>query len=289
MATEPVFHCQNTECGGIWSADQIIVERFGEAEIRLCPRCRLGVEELKPPVHFWERVPDAFLFPFRGNGKWILVAGTPFLAFLDHGRAFTFLLWALITVLMVGYFGALLLQITQATATDPKRELDWPDIANLGELCVITLQILGSALVVFGPALVCFVYGFSEAAAGADASINPVILWTAAGFLSLAGVVYYPMAFLALALFDTIQAINPARVLPAILKAPAQYAVVLTLLILLWLARLGLALVVAALPLGARVVMLLPAEFVLLYTLVVSARLLGLLYLSNEENFGWFR
>ncbi len=283
------YHCVNHDCGGIWSADQLLRESFGEMEVLLCPKCRLGVEQLVPQLGFWARVPSAFRYPFQGNGPWMLVGGTVLFSVLNYGRSFGFLIaWLLATVLLVGIFGMLLIHVVQSTAADDTTQLDWPDIGGLDDLIGTTAQILGSLLVVFVPFLYCAIRLVAEMSVG-DGTGTELLTWLALTFvLGLVGLVYYPMSFLVIAMFGTVTAITPTIVLPAVIRTRWHYLLVLVLLLSLYIGHFALGMFSGSLPWWAEAVMFLPTQAVVLYLLIVSARLLGLLYLSNRGRLGWF-
>jgi hypothetical protein len=109
----------------------------------------------------------------------------------------------------------------------------------------------------------------------------------AVGFLVL-GLMYYPMALLSVAMFDSYTAVNPLRVVPAMAKLPLQYLVVLVVLGILFGVRTALDLALVHLPVAWEVAVYLPIEFFTFYCLIVNARILGLLYKSNAAKLGWF-
>ena len=113
------------------------------------------------------------------------------------------------------------------------------------------------------------------------------------------GCLYFPMAFLAVAMKDTALAANPLVVIPAIFKVPLGYLVTCTVVIGVYLVRLlGDALAGGAqsvgyhtrdmsvmfLTFGVRAVW----SLFRVYLLTVSMRTLGLLYVTNKHKFGWF-
>ncbi len=115
-------------------------------------------------------------------------------------------------------------------------------------------------------------------------------------FVSL---MYFPMAFLAVAMKDTALAANPLVVIPAILKVPLGYLVTCLVVIGVYMLRLlGDALAGGAqnvgystrdmsvmfMTFGLRAVW----SLVRVYLLIVSMRILGLLYVTNKHKFGWF-
>jgi hypothetical protein len=96
------------------------------------------------------------------------------------------------------------------------------------------------------------------------------------------------MAFMAVAMFDSLGAVNPLLLIPSILKIPKEYALAIVLfvviLILRWLGE-------TVLPDLLGIPYILPsifANFFGLYLLAVEMRILGLLYLTKKDELGWF-
>ena len=103
----------------------------------------------------------------------------------------------------------------------------------------------------------------------------------------LFGCVCFPMAFLAVSMFDSVAAVNPLLVIPSILRIPLQY--LLTVLLLggvLALRWAGEAFLENLLPIPILAGIVL--GFAGLYLLTVEMRILGLLYLANKDRLGWF-
>ena len=106
--------------------------------------------------------------------------------------------------------------------------------------------------------------------------------------LALLGAGYFPMAVLAVAMSDSVLAVNPLVVVPAILKVPLEYLVVLMVAGTAVAARLAGTLVLPAI-LPVMVVPGLIGTFLALYLATVLMRLLGLMYCANRDKLGWFK
>jgi hypothetical protein len=108
------------------------------------------------------------------------------------------------------------------------------------------------------------------------------LIWT----LWAAGMLYLPMALLALAIYDTLLALNPMLILPSILRVPLEYAAACLVLGLLALGSIAAEHWLrdnAYVPVLAPIV----AEFLLLYTLTVVMRVAGLLYYAKKDSLSW--
>ncbi|HVV01297.1 MAG TPA: hypothetical protein VHH88_08025, partial [Verrucomicrobiae bacterium] len=116
----------------------------------------------------------------------------------------------------------------------------------------------------------------------------------------LLSLLYFPMAFLAVALLDSVAAANPLQVIPSILKVPLEYLTTVGLLaFLLGMRFLGDTIIPVIFPRGlgthsmAKLLGFLAAQgfwsVVCLYLLTVSMRILGLLYVTRKSRLGWLR
>jgi len=247
---------------------------------------------------FLARLPGAFAYPLRGSGLLVLIAGTLIFGALDalsggssYGlipRAFG---WGLaIQVIALGYLFAYLQNIIHAAAAD---EQEMPPLPGMGDLwqdlLLPGLKFIGLTLFCFAPAIAAAWY----AIANEESSMVPLLLST-----FILGVLYFPMAFLSVAILDSVLAANPLQVVPAICKAPLEYLVTLCLLgAVLGVRWLGDLLVRGLFPRGlathsmSRLFEYFAAEafwaLASLYLLTVAMHILGLLYLTRKEKFGW--
>lgn len=296
---EDQYVCMNPNCGGTWYESQLVRQQVGRKSVQVCPKCKLGVKKLRKQISFWSSVPGAFVYPFRGVGIWVMGLGTLLFAFLDAAKGGFFGLIAL--ALLLGIFGLLMINVIRTTIDDPHEPLDWPEFEGFGQVLGVAFQIVVTVILVFLPTFLSGIMaGVSlfdsefEAGESAAARFLAAGVWGLAMLMFLlAGVAYFPMAMLGLAMFDSIKGINPVFLIPAMLKVPLQYLFMLALLIIMWFARSALSMMLAALPMWneaiyIKVALFLPVECFTLYTFVVSARLLGLLYYANAERFGWF-
>jgi hypothetical protein len=106
----------------------------------------------------------------------------------------------------------------------------------------------------------------------------------AGNFLLLFGIVFYPMALLAVCMCDSISGLNPLVVISAILKVPGPYTIACLLLA-------GLVGIQTFIPDGIPdipVIKPMVLSAISLYLLTVEMRVLGSLYYTNKEKFGWF-
>jgi len=132
-----------------------------------------------------------------------------------------------------------------------------------------------------------------------DSGINTEIPTIAIMAATVLGCLYFPMAFLAVAMKDTALAANPLVVIPAILKVPLGYLVTTLIVIGIYALRqfggdaAGIAsstsvrtrdMSTMLMAFGLRAIWSMAS----VYLLTVSMRILGLLYVTNKQKFGWF-
>jgi len=238
-----------------------------------------------PSRSFFLQVFTGFAYPLKGDGLILLGAGTLFFSLLDAAKFFAafaglFGLAALLilAVFGTGYLTCFLRRIITSTAMGESRMPDWPDVTDIGaDVLVPFLQLLGTLLACFLPAIAVALvatYGFPEAK------------WLLIPMLVFGGI-YFPMAFLAVAMLDSIVAVNPLVVLPSIVRVPLGYLLTLVLLVAILAIRGGGELLLNTL-IPFKIVSAVIVNLFGLYLLTVEMRVLGLLYLTNKAKFGWF-
>ena len=242
------------------------------------------VRVLPQEQSFAARLGGAFLYPFKGDGVILLVSGTVFIAILNalsFFARFAFLYGLMVILLLTafatGYLIAYLQRILASSATGKEEMPDWPDFSEFGDILSPFLQFLGTLAACFLPALAVWLFVARDNRWAGPAQAAAVLF----------GCVYFPMAYLAVSLFDSLAAVNPLLIIPSILRIPLQY--LLTVLLLAGVLALrweGTAFLENLLPIP-----ILPSVvlgFAGLYLLTVEMRILGLLYLANKDRLGWF-
>jgi hypothetical protein len=235
----------------------------------------------RPP----NRVVEVLGYPFWGNGWVMLLGGAILFSVLDLVQRWAGLLSLFVTVIAGGYLFAFLKSIIVASAQGEDRIPPWPDLGDWRtDILHPYLQAFVVLAVCFAPAALASAWiGFG---AGPDdpgpLGLAPIVL-----LLNLAGAIYCPMAFLAVAMADSLSGLNPFVVIPAIRKVPGAYAVTCAVL----LAMVGVQALADALVGPLAWMPILPAFLlsgIALYLFILEARLLGLLYFRNREKLGWF-
>ena len=287
-------HCSVSFC------DLCIATRPGTRTGKFCRKCSTEcvarhvqlVPESAVEGNFFSHAPGAFTFPFKGNGLYILVIGAVAMAaleFLESVALFgRLVLFFISKVLLTGYLYAFMQKIIQCTARGEEKPPSWPDFSGFWEdMLQPYLQLLGCVVFCFGPALGMVAWlgwdEFSGVAAGAGPDPIKALLLLP---LLLGGALYFPMALLAMSMFDSLSALNPRLVIPSMFKAKMEYLVVL-----LVSAGVFVMIVVKAVAVIYIPIPILPALVsagVSLYLFMVEMRLLGLLYRARRHELGWF-
>lgn len=218
--------------------------------------------------NFFALAGGAFAYPFMGSSIFFLICGTVAYVFLDFVSSFSLYL----KVIFGGYTAAFSFNLCQSTAQNPNEPPSWPDVTEmLGDIITPFIQVTGVSLVCFGPAIFALFYG-------------KILL---ALLLAILGGLYFPMAMLALSMFDSLVSINPLVVIPAIVKVPLEYLLVCVVFGALFLFRFACETYLNSV-ISVPFVPSMAAGLFSLYFLMVEMRLLGLLFYAKKDRFGWF-
>jgi len=278
------FHCEH--CQKFYCDMCVTTRSVGDVPGKFCRACGQAVTPVQVTraraaggKGFYARLPGAFLYPFRGAGLLILICATLAFSALD-------LIGGIWVIVFYGFLFLFMQNIIHTTASDENEPLGFPDV---GGLIGAALQLGATILSSFGPAIGLAVARFYEIEIPGAAILAAFIF----------GCFYFPMAFLAVAMKDSVLASNPLVVIPAIAKIPLEYLTTCVLLIgVFGIRQLGDLLSAVAsgvslstkdmsvffLALGVSAVW----AFASIYLLTVSMRILGLLYITKKEKFGWF-
>jgi len=227
-----------------------------------------SIESPEPAPGFASSLPGALLYPFQGSGIIALVAGTAF---------FFLLSWLpLVGLIVTGYMFSFAKSIVTSTADGRSDLPDWPDFGDWrDDILMPYLQLVGLVVLFFGPALVVAAWH-----PGTDIQTGIAFL-AALAF----GALLAPMGILALAMFDTISALNPVALVWSILRVPGHYlvaAVIFELILLIYWFVEGALEKLVPIPLLSGLI----SSFVYLYLVAVDMRVLGLLYRTRKDDLG---
>jgi hypothetical protein len=246
----------------------------GRAHAESCPECRGFCQPTvapgpAQPEGFSALLADAFAYPFRGSGVSLLLVGGAFFGFIDllsrsWRKGIFFLIFGL------GYLSAFLFKIVATSAAGERELPGWPEFTDLWDSVGLPfLQMAAPWVACLAPAALPFIFlGWTPTALAAALAI--------AGVLSF----YLPMAVLAIAVNDSVGAMHPGVVLPAIRAVFGPYFVIWVLFAAIgFLSGVVQAFVADRVPFVGFAI----NAVVSLYFLVVEMRLLGQLYFTNQE------
>ena len=171
-----------------------------------CMPVQVKLQRAAGPKGFFARFPSAFVYPFRGSGLLVLLASTFVLALMEFiGQSWFFLF---LKIIAYGYLFSFMQNIIHATANE---EEQMPDLPGFDDVLGGAFRLAVTVLICFTLPITFIVLRFFEVLdVPASALFATMVL----------GCLYFPMAFLAVAMKDTVLAANPLVVVPAMLKVP---------------------------------------------------------------------
>lgn len=225
-----------------------------------------------PRKPFFALLPSAFIYPFAKGGVTLLITGSIFFAMIKLAQFSMY--GAAVAFFAAGYLSAYLFRIVNSTAAGEIGMPDWPSLSDWWEDIVVPYwQFLGCTALSFLPMVVYlglgWKYGFTS-------------MKTAVG-LGVLGAFYIPMAIMAVAIRESIGAVSPHIVLPAIARVFPAYLAVCLLMGGLMMVGGVCNLLLSFVPFVGWVIQ----GFVMLILLAIQMRILGLLFWGYEERFGW--
>lgn len=278
--------CQKNFC-------ELCVSRLpGERTGMFCRKCgvecvALNVAMVVPPDRysdFFAALPGMFAFPFQGGGLVFLICGAVVLAFLDFLKTWGGLFGVGLHVVYWGYLFSFMQRLVQTAAQGSDEFANWSIVTDFfQDIIQPFFQILVVSIVCFTPAIfLAFKWDIDWMSPQGVDRIQLAIFATAA----LVGAVYYPMSILAVSMFDTVAALNPMVIVPAMLRTAAEYAVVLVMSAVIVGVSLGGEYAAAQLKIPFLLTFI--TTLLWLYFLIVQMRMLGLMYYARREDLGWF-
>ena len=187
-----------------------------------CLPVQVQIQRPAGPKSFYARLPGAFVYPFHGSGLLVLIATTFVLALLDFLGSFW--LFFILKIIAYGYLFSFMQNLIHATANE---EEEMPDLPGVDDVLGGALRLTVTVVVCFGVPILLQVLKIYSGIAGSNMEIpTSAIIAT-----MVLGCLYFPMAFLAVAMKDTALAANPLVVIPAIFKVPLGYLVTTMLVI----------------------------------------------------------
>ena len=242
---------------------------------------------------FFARIPGAFIYPFRGGGVFVMIVGLMIFIGLKLGTILmraggirSIVMGIVMEISAGGYLFTYLQNILFATANEERELPDLPGVDNfLEDVLLPFFRLVGLAIVCFGPAI-------------GLAFLAPRITFLPAAIAQLIGYVYFPMAFLAVAMLDSVVAANPLLVVRSMFRVPLEYIFALAFLFFVSVIYFGGMYAIGQIfyegfetrsmgmlfgMIGSYVFM----SLVGLYLLLVAIHILGLIFATKKDKLGW--
>ncbi|MCC7537674.1 MAG: DUF4013 domain-containing protein [Deltaproteobacteria bacterium] len=219
-------------------------------------------------------LPSALAYPLQGPGIFVIVTGTVFtwvIGLLSRAP----LVGIIAAIFGAGYLAAYTLKVIEASAHGEKHLPPYPDFSDFWEdLLAPLMRVLSASFVSF--ALPCGLAAFAVVKGGA----SPMLIVVAAAL----GLLYFPMALVAVAVRRTFFAASPHIVLRMIVAAPLEYGIACALVGALIGIRVAVHLTLAVvIPILGFFV----GDLVAFYLLLVELRVLGLIYHVGRARLDW--
>ncbi|MDA7935750.1 hypothetical protein N9C01_00160 [bacterium] len=214
-------------------------------------------------------VVDAASYPFRESGKYMLIWGAV-LSVIASLAGLAPILGFFAVLFISAYFCATYFSIVETTAVGQAIAPQFPDVSNtLEDLLVPFLKVLAVFVISFLPYIAYLL------ATGVDDAIADLLL--------ILGIVYFPMAILAVIVLGYLGAMSPMIVIPGIFRAGGSYIVAVLFLALIYFLEAFVAEIFEnSLFIGPIIMGLLG-----MYVLMASARTLGKVYQNRSEELNW--
>jgi hypothetical protein len=233
-------------------------------------------------IGFFARLPGAIIYPFRGTGILVLIVGTLVFGGLNAmGGLFSILM----KIVALGYLFSYMQNIIFAAAAEEK---EMPELPGMDDVLGGFGRLTGTVLMSFGLAIGLLAARYFDV----DVPMAAIII------TGILGCLYFPMAFLAVAMKDNVLAANPLVVVPSILRIPLQYLVT----IIVFVSIFGIQQIGNLIAAGSKSVTFTTTDmtvmfisigfqmiwsFISMYLLTVNSHILGLLYATQKEKLGW--
>lgn len=265
---EAVFHCES--CGNTFCRECIKEINFSPYVAYICKECGgKCVEDIAPEVdeeaqimvadgNFWQQLPKIFVYPFKGNGSYLLIGGTVF---------FTILNFTILGSFLFPYIVACLVNILRASIVPYSDEPpEWPDGTLWKDWIGTSLLLVAAGLLCYAPALFYFT----------QVKESDLTYW----LLIILGTYFFPMCFLSVALNENLSSLNPINIFFSIIRTIVPY----TSLVIFWLILISFnswmeAVILGHIPFLGYIL----EGFLFVYSLFISMRPLGLFYRANRD------
>lgn len=259
---------QCVQCQKAW-CPRCVTSREEFPSIKMCPECRDLARELPEERggSFLSELAGAFRYPLVGSGAAMVIVGGIFFAILDFVSAFS-IFGIIVAAIVTGYLLAYYSRVVSSSANGERELPDWPEFHNFQD-DIIAPIFRAAAIILVTVVPTLYAVGTEQ----------PELALVLGGV----GLLYGPMAWMAVSLHESIWAANPLTVFTSIARVPVQYTIAAVVFVGTVLGTTFLQEALEATIIGS-----LASYVVGLYGMLVAMRVLGLLYFHNEERLNWF-
>ncbi len=224
---------------------------------------------------YWQHMKiilDITTYPFRGNGKYILIIGA-ILSVVSDIVSFAPTLGFMAGIILSGYFCAVYFDIINSSAVGDEEAPDFPEITSFVEdVMEPLLHVVAVAIASFAPWVAYLLL--------IDDPLNNLPAYY--GLLAF-GIIYFPMAMLAVVILGSLVGLSPHIVIPAIFRGGFTYWIAVMLLALLY----AIQLFTSTLLDGHFIAGTLSMALIGMFTLMANGRMLGIFYRKREDQLDW--
>ena len=236
----------------------------------------------------------AFSYPFKGSGPILLAIGTIGLVLLKivspilimFSGCFGLLAALFAYVFTYGYLSAFAISIISSSATGEDELPDWPDFTGFwSDILRPVLLIIATAVMSLLPLFISVTFVVIFVLKGSFFDIPEIRLTLGYALIAcmIWALLYFPMGLLAIAMFDSVAALNPVLMVKSISKIPLRYLLACLFFFLVFFLNSVLAGYFTQIPIVGLVVRM----FCSFYLMMVAMRILGLLYKANARKLDW--
>ena len=286
---------QCAECGSFLCDMCIRTVRVGDQDIPVCSHCggrcvtagsAAGSQAAASGGGFYGDLGSVFTYPLKKYGLVTIIMGTLFFTIADAvGTVLSAslvggLLSILVGIIVAGYLFKFYAVVIQQSAKGEKSPPVWGEIEfnDFGDLIRTFFRTIGVFCFSFAPAVIYVIK-----------TGRPDF-----GLLALIalGLLYFPMAYLVVAYYENVQALNPVPVFRSMARAPFRYLIVVLMFYLLvgigWVLSLGLTfLMITRNELQGRVIYTVFQRMFSLYLYTGLMHLLGIFQYHNKDRLNW--
>lgn len=213
---------------------------------------------------------DSFSYAFRGSGKYMLIIGAVLYVVISVA-SFAPIFGIFAYLFLSAYFCATYFSIIESTAVGDSEAPNFPDVSNvLEDLIWPMIKVLVVGIFSFLPLIL-----YGQFLADGEDLISRILL--------IGGIVYFPMAILAVVVLGYLGAMSPHIVIPGIFRAGWRYGLGVVMLYVIYTFEGSMSEVLHGRVIMGTIIM----GFVGMYVLMTSARILGLVYKDREEKLCW--